>query len=270
MSAHQAPASTRQGQAINSVSPSSTPTYGFFPDLGSISGGSWVIDLELMHHYSTVTYATFPPAGITHTTFKEDIPRIAFRFPYLLHQILAISALHIAYLKPESRQEYLLRASQHQSQSITGMREALLGEMNETSSPIFLTSEYLMACSFASRPGAEESATHSDHLDGMIEVMTLLRGTEAIQTQAAERLRKRPADNIFIDAASELIAPSSLHCVTDQLYALSSHVQGSMVLETYEKTTLESAIKTLIDDLSISPRSRIVESPELRTVSTGP
>ncbi|GAB1317818.1 hypothetical protein MFIFM68171_08028 [Madurella fahalii] len=81
------------------------------------SDSSHLLDLELMHYYSTVVYADFTCNASLHPIWQHLVVRLALRSDYLLKTLLAVSALHRARrADPESRESYLSTAySYHQT-----------------------------------------------------------------------------------------------------------------------------------------------------------
>lgn len=68
---------------------------------------------EVFHHYYYCTAYTglcLAPADSLHI-WQESIPNIALSYPFLMHGLLAISALHLAYLNPARRSELVTFAS---------------------------------------------------------------------------------------------------------------------------------------------------------------
>lgn len=167
----------------------------------SASESDWATDLELMHYYSTITYQTFPLPPRALQAFQIEIPRIARGHPYLLHQILAVSAYHMAYLHPESKARYCLVASHHQDRAVSGMRQGLAnGITQESIFALFAASSLLMITTFASHidrgvlvSSPDNSATIADLLD----VLCLQRGVSVVQRTAQERLSSNPADQLL-------------------------------------------------------------------------
>jgi hypothetical protein len=79
-----------------------------------------------MHHYTAQGHRTLhTPCHHDTGVLQNDIPREGLTQPFLLHQILAFSALHLAYLSPECRHKYLIQASQHQGVAISTMNSML-------------------------------------------------------------------------------------------------------------------------------------------------
>ncbi|KAL5000759.1 hypothetical protein BDV10DRAFT_192548 [Aspergillus recurvatus] len=71
----------------------------------SLSTGSElaIADLELIHHYTTATAYTFSLHPALQALWRVEVPRIGFTAPYTLRAVLALSALHIAVLRPEKK-----------------------------------------------------------------------------------------------------------------------------------------------------------------------
>ncbi|PYH82271.1 hypothetical protein BO82DRAFT_353829 [Aspergillus uvarum CBS 121591] len=79
-------------------------------------------DLELMVQWCTQTYVTLSRNHAVEWIWKSVIPRRAVHDPALMHGILALSALHLAFLHPHpQRKEYLDTAQWHHHKSISGV-----------------------------------------------------------------------------------------------------------------------------------------------------
>ncbi len=56
-----------------------------------------MLDLRLMYHYTKVVAPSITKAGISEEKiWSEDIPGLAFNYPFLMHSILAFSATHLS------------------------------------------------------------------------------------------------------------------------------------------------------------------------------
>ncbi|KAB8235760.1 Zn(II)2Cys6 transcription factor domain-containing protein [Aspergillus alliaceus] len=62
-------------------------------------------------HYTTSTAYKFSLHPLLQTFWRVEVPQIGFAAPYTLRVILAISALHLAYLRPDKTQLHLSQAS---------------------------------------------------------------------------------------------------------------------------------------------------------------
>lgn len=63
----------------------------------SSSGDLNLLDLRLMYHYTTKVWPTITAAGISDSKiWSDDIPMLAFKYPFLMHSVLAFSATHLS------------------------------------------------------------------------------------------------------------------------------------------------------------------------------
>ena len=243
------------------------------PKNDAVPRDEWVTDLELMHHFTATTYKTLTGSQRAHHVFKEEIPRIAVRYPYLLHQILAISAFHIAYLRPESRSKYALCGSQHQAHGMAGMREALSKDMTESNNyALVAASSLLMFSLFASRLNEDQRAESSSHLHSMLDFLAVFRGTAALDMFAVEHLQKFPSQDFYdptmpgIEEHDPLLLPSmrmNLGRIRSQIHACSG--------DTLEfKNILDSGLGCLLDCTQNMPGSSLFTSPQQRILYLWP
>ncbi|PGH08681.1 hypothetical protein AJ79_05963 [Helicocarpus griseus UAMH5409] len=149
------------------------------------SSGLDVIDLELLHHYTTFTYKTLP-SGATpdqHELWQIQVVQLGFQHEFLLRGILAVSALHLSYLRPHRRESLALRASTHQSIAVQSFHEALNRVDTSNCVAIFAFSCIIVALTFAaprSPEGPESLGAQKEILDWFY----MVRGCNSVlQTQ---------------------------------------------------------------------------------------
>ncbi|KAH8686413.1 hypothetical protein BGZ61DRAFT_454452 [Ilyonectria robusta] len=82
-----------------------------------------LLDLELLHNFTTLTYSTLTHDPAIQNLWKFGIIRLAVGCDYLMRSILAVSALHIAQHRPEQKDFYVSNAIiYHQIASRTAIR----------------------------------------------------------------------------------------------------------------------------------------------------
>lgn len=142
---------------------------------------TWASDMELMHHYSTTACYTLPRGReITHI-WQHELVQIALIHDPLLHQILAISAFHLAHNSPIQHRNYAMLASQHQSEAARGLRAQLMNPTPENSHANFAAASLLIIGAFAAQaacPGSEESSAPC--LKDMLDIFMLARGMNVV------------------------------------------------------------------------------------------
>ncbi|GIK05172.1 hypothetical protein Aspvir_009275 [Aspergillus viridinutans] len=149
-----------------------------------------VHDLELLHHFSTSTAYTFSQHAAIQTFWRIDAPQIGFAAHYTLRAMLAISALHMAYLRPAQRQLYVSQAEAHHSVALKFVTSNMTQLINENSSAVFLFSILTSFFSCAKPRKLEDLLLFQQ---GRIsEWLLLFRGTGTIVEYAQEELRSGP------------------------------------------------------------------------------
>lgn len=143
-----------------------------------------VTDMQLLHHYSTVVYATLSAVFEQREAWRTSVVKVALQYKFFLQGILAFSALHMAHVTPAQARSYLFIATTHQDAALAEFRR-LLGDQvtSETSRPLFLFSCFLAMYAFA-LPGVEGVFYHAHSsggsLDGFLDCVQLVRGTKEL------------------------------------------------------------------------------------------
>jgi len=118
-----------------------------------------LLDLELLHNFTTKTYATansstaISPqlAEFYRTTFVQH----AFAQDFFIHSILALSAFHLEYLNYQRRDtaavdKYAIAAHTHQNTALRSFRQTLPDITSENCHGVFACSFLMCLMSFAS------------------------------------------------------------------------------------------------------------------------
>ncbi|KAI5918883.1 hypothetical protein F4810DRAFT_689815 [Camillea tinctor] len=255
------------GPAQSSPQPPPDPFLYFtklFTACETESASSWTSEVELMHHYTAVTYSTLSHCPAVQRILQYDLPREALSHPFLMHQILAFSGYHMAYLRPNYRRLYLMQASQHQNRTIDGMREALSRDITSSNChAIYATSIFIMVCAFAVYPSNEKYNELFSPVDNLPNIFTLAKGMGLILHAHRDGLLNGPLKLLFhahLDGPAietpcqpllcrvpELIAQieenglleePTKQCMKDAAYALSNCLHRVTMVNN-EKTTSE-------------------------------
>ncbi|KAJ9502548.1 hypothetical protein LTR99_007613 [Exophiala xenobiotica] len=124
--------------------------------------------LSLLQHYQASTSKTIDPG--THTPndnslWGEVIFQIAHEHKFLLHGILALTCLHLAYLNPvpRTRNKYLIKASEHQGKAMPLFRKALAKPNDNNCHAILVFCCLLIPYTFASEQQDELFLTSKQH-----------------------------------------------------------------------------------------------------------
>ena len=160
-----------------------------------IEQSTWLTDLELMHHHSTCTYLTLPRANELQHIWQIEMPKLALRHVYLLHQVLSVSAYHLAHLNPD-RPEFPVCASQHQNEAIKGLRSAIGSISQDNCVEIFLASSLLSIGAFAGF--STQGPGQQPGLDDLLDVFVLIRGMSDILNKYQATLNQSRLGGLFV------------------------------------------------------------------------
>lgn len=139
------PASHMQSMPTNQQSPDATSALN-------------MVDLKLMYHYTTHVSRTITGAGISDTDiWNNDIPMLAFEYPFLMHALLAFSATHL------SRTESGLDAcvTQHRGDALRLLREAILNIDSDNTDALVASALILIMDSLANASVPSLTSTKS-------------------------------------------------------------------------------------------------------------
>jgi hypothetical protein len=149
-----------------------------------VSTGKWIEDLELIHHYTAHAHLTIPGSEHTKQIWGYAVPQEAFKFPFLMHGILAFSANHLAHINPSSMAHFQLLASTHQTAALTNLNQALGDIQPINSHAIFVAASMTVMNAFA------DARTYNTHI--LIENFQLLRGLEYVLQKVTPMIEKGP------------------------------------------------------------------------------
>lgn len=154
-------------------------------------------DLELLHNFTTVTIPSLHTDLVRQKVWADDFVRLSFSKLYLLHAILALSALHLV-SQDRSRTELLALASAHQTAALR-LAQPHIAHLTEAESvAIFAFSGFtaLSACVETSLE-FQESDYSGDPIGAILSCFNLNRGIKLV----LEPFREHFFHNTFVRPA---------------------------------------------------------------------
>jgi hypothetical protein len=133
---------------------------------------------ELLHHYTT--HACFTLAiNKFNDVWQNAIPQMALSYPFLMHGILAVSALHLAVLQPSRKHELLQRASISEHLALPSFRQTVAENKPENIHAVLAFAgfvvRYILALSTESKgriPSFDDENPHWFHaLRGLVSLV---------------------------------------------------------------------------------------------------
>lgn len=135
--------------------------------------------LELLHHFITVTYETFSPDPVQQHIWRGPVIRMALAFPFLMHELLAISALHLAYVRPDRAQWYSTQSTELQSQAFNIFNSVQRDVDASNCAPILIFTS-LLALHILADPSRTVGLDSHHYLDHVISCIMLMRNVQKL------------------------------------------------------------------------------------------
>jgi hypothetical protein len=151
--------------------------------------------LELLHFYTTTTSLTLSNRPELQQIWQHVLPRIAFTHHFLLHGILAFSALHIARSQPERKTLLYSEASAHHNIGLRMFKNAMSNITPENCDACFAFSSIIAAYAWASSDQTGDlffSNTSVLEENSNVEWVSLLRGVYTLLKAAGEWMTNSP------------------------------------------------------------------------------
>ncbi|KAH7369988.1 hypothetical protein BKA65DRAFT_9914 [Rhexocercosporidium sp. MPI-PUGE-AT-0058] len=177
-----------------------TSPLAFSPDRPA-TGVKWTSsDLELLHFYTTSTSLTFSSLFERRHVWQHVIPQIAFSNDFLLHGILALTALHLSRVLPERKNSLLAIASSHHAIALPMFSSAInsINSLNREACSVFgmivaiyewVSVEYTSNLFFANADNSPETST--------LEWVQILRGSANVVQYNYEQMILGPLEPIL-------------------------------------------------------------------------
>ncbi|KAF4973872.1 hypothetical protein FZEAL_9172 [Fusarium zealandicum] len=169
------PGSTSQLAQFSSTSPPGTTTEGE----ACHSPATWMQSLRLLHHYDTAVCAILAEDEATVEVWKKIVPEAAFSHEFLMHGLLALSALHYAQSHPSQRREYGLISSHYQSLALQIFATKLQDISEDNFEPYFFLATFIFILSMRSISDRQDSQSPADPSD-ISQSFMLLQGIKSI------------------------------------------------------------------------------------------
>ncbi|KAH7330414.1 hypothetical protein BKA65DRAFT_434169 [Rhexocercosporidium sp. MPI-PUGE-AT-0058] len=198
-------------------------------------------DLELLHHFITVTANTFADRSDIQEMWKVQIPKLAMDHKFLMHLLFSVTALHMANLDTEKQSTYVDRALRHHNVALPHFSSKFPTATHHNVASIFAGATLIVVSSL------NLSFAHLEHdpsaaVDEMFGIFILLRGIKLVYGETWERVQESEIAPLF--ANRELDSTIVLeHHTAEALATLKSNSQVSS--DALDRTTYLDAVEGL-------------------------
>ncbi|KAK2590013.1 hypothetical protein QQS21_012311 [Conoideocrella luteorostrata] len=233
-----------------------------FSSAGSPDSLTWV-DLELMHHFTATTWQTLPKGYQRQEVWQIAVPKLALEYDFVMHQVLAISAYHLAHLSPVRQTALVIRASQHQNLAIRGLRTVLPVISDTNCHAAFAVASLLSIGAFSSSSG-KLAQPGQPNVDMLLEVFLLIRGMHHILKEYEHVIAEGPIGKILQQTNRSGVESAQLRNVVHELESVAMDCSRGGNAEG------ETRVAALILVKWIKCAVGYAEDPELRVTMTWP
>ncbi|KAL4928783.1 Zn(II)2Cys6 transcription factor domain-containing protein [Aspergillus undulatus] len=144
--------------------------------------GISLLDLRLFHHFTTSTYRTLADETAT-ALWQTHVPQWGLTFHSILHLLLTLSALHLSWLYPHSRESYIRQADQHFAFGVRSVTSVLALDMLDSNNCQHIYIAAVMICFAYFARGPRDGEYLVFNAKGKSEWLVLLHGVRAILAQ---------------------------------------------------------------------------------------
>ncbi|KAH8819927.1 hypothetical protein F5884DRAFT_762171 [Xylogone sp. PMI_703] len=142
-----------------------------------------LLDLEILHFWTSTSAFEFLDFPSGARVFQVNFVQEAINYPFLMYEILSLSALHLAYLRPDRASIYRNIATSHHATALSLGQAELRGISSENCHACFAFSTMIYIHAWASQgaEGASNLFFRSESLDDVgIQIVKLHRGALAV------------------------------------------------------------------------------------------
>ncbi|KAJ8066607.1 hypothetical protein OCU04_005654 [Sclerotinia nivalis] len=196
-----------------------------------------LLDMELLHHYTTSTSMTLVASPSLATLWRINIPQLAYSQEIVMRGLLAVAALHIAYYKPEKRDFYISTAVSHHQKAVASAITMMADVNDDNCTALHVFTSITLIYSLGSPRKSLDFLLVGEN--DVSDWVTLLRGVRAITDHAPETIYNGSLRPMFSAGArrDQLRNDPSTHPPKQDLVDLSDFLTASIAdphdLETY-------------------------------------
>lgn len=160
-----------------------------------------------MHHFTAITWDTFPKGPARQEMWQLALPKLALEHDFLLQQLLAITASHMACLYPELGTSYSTQASRYQDKAIQGLRRVVTDITSTNCHAIFAAASLLSISAFATYAEHMTYENSRPTFNNLIEAFSLIRGMHEILRNWEPILLQGPIGQLLQLGMSQMPSP---------------------------------------------------------------
>ncbi|KAJ5773860.1 transcriptional regulator family: Fungal Specific TF [Penicillium paradoxum] len=232
--------------------------------LGPFPSTLAVFDLELLHHWTTSTCYTLSRSPAVQAVWRDEAPRIGFATPPVLHNLLAVAALHLARSDESRRASCLAHAKMHHSTAVREIIPLVSPLAQENGAALFIFSS--LTCMFScAKPSEEGDFLVLFERGALSEWVRLFRGNTTVMHTGGEILRTGRLAPIFTNGnhiAAAHHSPQALEQGRPHVWELEQMMWRECATDPSLRAIYQEAINEIARTLGVAINSGIMRRLE--------
>ena len=200
-------------------------------------------DLELMYHWTNVVCVTLSDRPFLQQLWKVTIPGEAVSHSYLMHGVLALSALHLSYVHPTVRVDYRTAAMVHHNFALACLTPLLDEIVPQNCNAIFALSIFVTIFAIASQQPSSLNGINGS-VEEILQIAVLVRGIAAVKDNTSDWIAEGDLGPLLMAESWRQPVIQSIP-VREALRRLQLRT-GDWSGEMYRKALYQSAILSLL------------------------
>ncbi|KXJ94824.1 hypothetical protein Micbo1qcDRAFT_46711 [Microdochium bolleyi] len=149
----------------------------------------WMQSVRLFHHFCQHTAFDMSSSSATTDLWRKRVPDVACSYEFLMHGLLACSALHYARTHPAQSDEYILVSTHYQTLALQFFTNRLSDISEDNVEAYFLLATFIFMLAIASISDPQAREKRSADPKDLAQSFLLLHGIKGIlDVKAAEKL----------------------------------------------------------------------------------
>lgn len=233
------------------------PDAGAFDFNRAISEDTFVAgDFYLFHNFMTTTIPTISEDPADKSPWTTAVPSLALRHPYLLHEMLAVSAIQLSQsngIGAGQSDSYIEAATTHHDRALGLFRVAIAAysEETETAGALFACSALFVLYYFTAATDPTSLLFNKD-LPGPPEWVTPLRGCRALWRQSSKAVDDTPMGPLLRQYTGPFQHPDLEEHFVSKPYLV--ELQQALVVQPEHRDVYDSVLRELMTCFAISSK----------------
>ncbi|CAI6311773.1 unnamed protein product [Periconia digitata] len=205
---------------------------------------TWTEDLFLISHFTSSTSYTLSHRDADRHLWRVMVPELAVAHPFLMHGLLAVSAMHLSYLRPLDRIKHETQSSHHQTLATSQFREVLSNISADNCNAVFVMCALLTLISMVSIARRSDAhVSNSFFVDDIVHHFMLTRGIGAVLGQHWQIVLTGPLKML----STERLTHPEEHRLPESIEARFHQLRSSILPDIcrYDEASLLTCISSL-------------------------